>query len=475
MAVASAEPIGTRFKAMFRPSTRARDSRRGRVPTESREVELLQDLAPTIESLFRPSTRFRDSHRNRRNRRGRLPKGWSEVELLQDLALEDVLATGITWEDYCLFLKNKVVWMTPDAYVVCARTASNTDDPEVLWLRADANGSPSFPVRVHVRAGTAVAAATATCDFLLRILATCEKDGVFISNDSRAVILPLSGAGLTRFFQESRSCLRRVTLNHMDLSEDLCLALATMSRLDVALKMTRCTPTDDAAGAFVECLQSAGRGPINLYECTLDSQILANALTGNSRVTRLKPRTTFETSNADTAVIFRALAKDKSLVDLNLRDHSISDENWTILCESLQAHPILTSLKLTYTRPRVLNDEERAQRTRVLAEMVQRNTSLHTIKLSTDERDQQIYAARVQPYLETNQYRPRVLAITKAAIPLRRPLLGLALQTKTFRNNSNIKSNLLWMFLSTNPDVVVLDRTKMVSKVRPVDECSSYV
>jgi hypothetical protein len=84
--------------------------------------------------------------------------------------------------------------------------------------------------------------------------------------------------------------------------------------------------------------------------------------------------------------------------------------------------------------------------------MVQRNTSLHTIKLSADEEDQQIYAEMIHPYLETNRYRPRVLAITKAAIPLRRPLLGLALQTRSVRSNSNF----LWMFLSANPDVVVI-------------------
>jgi hypothetical protein len=48
-----------------------------------------------LEALFRPSTRFRDSHRSRR---GRLPIFITEVELLQDLALEDVLATGITWD-----------------------------------------------------------------------------------------------------------------------------------------------------------------------------------------------------------------------------------------------------------------------------------------------------------------------------------------------------------------------------------------
>jgi hypothetical protein len=65
-------------------------------------------------------------------------------------------------------------------------------------------------------------------------------------------------------------------LNHIDLSEDQCLALATMSRLDVELVMYRCILLDDAAGAFVECLQS-DRGPIGLCECQIDSQILANA------------------------------------------------------------------------------------------------------------------------------------------------------------------------------------------------------
>jgi hypothetical protein len=48
--------------------------------------------------------------------------------------------------------------------------------------------------------------------------------------------------------------------------------------------------------------------------------------------------------------------------------------------------------------------------------MMKRNTSLHTIRLCADERDQQIYAEMILPYLETNRYIPRVLAITKAAI-----------------------------------------------------------
>jgi hypothetical protein len=258
----------------------------------------------------------------------------------------------------------------------------------------------------------------------------------------------------------------------MDFSEDQCRALATMPRLDVELVMYYCSLSNGSAFSFVECLRS-DRGPIDLREFQIDSQIIANILTGTSRVTRLTPNS-IGTNDAEVAFFFRALANNKSLVDLNLNNKSISDENWGILCESLQAHPTLTSLNLRYTLPRWLNDEERAQRTRALAAMMKRNTSLHTIEQSTLNYDKQIYAEMVQPYLDTNRYRPRVLAITKAAIPLRRPFLGLALQTKSVRNNFN----LLWMFLSRNPDAVVLmneDDEQVVEAAanEPVDAAAS--
>jgi hypothetical protein len=336
--------------------------------------------------------------------------------------------------------------MTPYVYVGSDYTYTiNTGDPVVLVLRTEAYQYPRL--RVHVRMGVAAGAATATCDFLLRLLATCEKDGVFISGKKDNEVPPaLSGAGLSRFFQESRPCLRNVTFNGRVFSEDQCLALATMSRLDVELHIFDCSLADDAAEAFVECLRS-DRGPVGLYECRIDSQILANALTGKSRVTRLK----LGRVGTERAALFTALASNMNLVDLNLRFCPISDENWMILCQSLQVHPTLTSLNLVFTSPGAQNDVQRTQRMRVLAEMVQRNTSLHAIELSTRHYNHQMYTKMIHPYLKTNQYRPRVLAITKAAIPLRRPLLGRALQTESMRNNSNLR----WMFLSGNPDVVL--------------------
>jgi hypothetical protein len=82
--------------------------------------------------------------------------------------------------------------------------------------------------------------------------------------------------------------------------------------------------------------------------------------------------------------------------------------------------------------------------------MVQRNTVLHTIQLYEEERDEQIYTGSILPYLETNLYRPRVLAIKKTIErPFREKLLGRALDCV------KINPNLVWMFLSENVDAFV--------------------
>jgi hypothetical protein len=175
-------------------------------------------------------------------------------------------------------------------------------------------------------------------------------------------------------------------------------------------------------------------------------------LEGNSRVTRLQLARGSATDDVGKGAIFWSLAKNKGLLNLDLFHRSISEENWTILCQSLKGHPTLTSLDLRSTSPRMpQNGEQKSARKRVVAEMMKENRVLHTIELSYNEKDFQIYVDMIHPYLETNLYRPRVLGIKKAEIQIRRALLGRALQTESVRN----ESNLLWMFLSGNQDVVL--------------------
>jgi hypothetical protein len=391
-----------------------------------------------IEALFRPSTRFRG-----------LPDGFTEVELLPGLTIENVWATGVTWEDFCLFLRGKLVWMAPNVYVLSSQGIFVGRSGGSFRLMVF--GFYSTFMFVNVMSGTAASAATATCDFLVRLLASSERHA-WIGGNNTAAPPPLSGAALSLFFQESRDSLREVAFHEMAFSADLCHALATMSRLDVEVVLSYCRLSNDAAGAFVECLQS-DRCPIKLISCEIDSQTIAHALTGNSRVTKLKP-VLGHSNDAETAVLFRALANNRGLLELDWEDRSISDDNWSILCESLKAHPTLTCLNLRSTRPRspnggtiVLTDDQKLHRTRLLAEMVHRNTVLHTITLWKGERDEEIYTEEVLPRLETNLYRPRVLAVKKIKEgPFREKVLGRAL----FSVKSN--PNLVWMFLSENVD-----------------------
>jgi hypothetical protein len=423
-----------------------------------------------IEALFRPSTRFRD-------RLGNLPRDWTELELLPGLTIENVRAMGITWEDFCRFLlQGKVVWMTPDVYIHSQRFGGLGESVVSLEGNNDANR-----LYVHVRSGTPATAAT--WDFLVRLLATCESHDVHIRGNTGEASTPLSGAGLSLFFQESPSCLRQVTLFNLGLSEDQCLALAAMSRLDVEVTLIHCRlVADDAAGAFVECLHSDG-GPIELRYCNIESQIIASGLTGNSRVTKLTPDYP-STNDAETAILVAALATNRGLEELDLEGTPISDDIWRIICNSMKAHPTLTNLNLLGTRPSnpvdadddddeeedhdnriLLSDEQKSHRTRVLAYMMKANTILRTILLTDHEHDEKIYTEDISPYLETNLYRPRVLAVKKTHVrEFREKVLGRALDC--------VKSNpnLVWMFLSQNVDAFVRSEEEAEAEVEEVVE-----
>jgi hypothetical protein len=115
----------------------------------------------------------------------------------------------------------------------------------------------------------------------------------------------------------------------------------------VEVDIRPCSLADDAAGAFVECLQS-DRGSIFLYRCRINNQILVDALPGSNRVTSLQ--LPLETGAGP---LFTAIANNRSLVYLSLYGCFICDDNWMILCQSLQAYPTLTSLDLDNTSPSI--------------------------------------------------------------------------------------------------------------------------
>jgi hypothetical protein len=448
-----------------------------------------------VTALFQPTNRMRDILRDwagSDNSYLAEDEG-TELELLPDFTTEHVLAvTDMTWEQCCRVLHSKVVWMAPNVFLCTTYVpnfvALNFAAPYVISIGPEsddknhsirsisqAGGAKTTAAtngfRVHITQGTSPRdpAVMATCDFLVRLLATVGRvqqqhpeDNVFVlearSKHPNSVPTPISGAALSCLLQANYSNLQKLKLSNMALNEEHIRALATVSHragsMDIILD--KCSLEDDVEcrNAFVQCLVR-NRGPTQLYRCRIECPILAAALTGNSCVSRLKLG--FNIAGFHKEALVRALVHNCGLVQLDLAAHAMSNEHWTIMCQSLQTHPALTDLDLRMTGPLIhgtanrarLSDEQKAHRTGLLADMVKANTVLYTIRLDHDERDNQIYVNTILPHLETNLYRPRVHAIKKAESRVRRPLLGRALQTKSVRQ----KPNLLWMLLSENPDI----------------------
>jgi hypothetical protein len=105
--------------------------------------------------------------------------------------------------------------------------------------------------------------------------------------------------------------------------------------------------------------------------------------------------------------LVRALAKNKSLVRLHFTDVRISDDNWTVLCQSISRHPKLEYLRLLHTFPRgpqQHSKDRKTRRTNVFLKMLQTNTVLQGLGVRWgatdphDEFDERILSDVIQPY-----------------------------------------------------------------------------
>ena len=124
----------------------------------------------------------------------------------------------------------------------------------------------------------------------------------------------------------------------------------------------------------------------------------------------------------------------------------MNDETWSAVCDSLKTHPTLEVLDLHGKLPWA--PDLITSRTQALLDMMKTNTSIHTLRVSEMYREHEMYRESVIPYLETNGFRPRVLAIQKTRpIAYRAKVLGRALLAV------RTDPNRFWMLLSGNAEI----------------------
>jgi hypothetical protein len=175
---------------------------------------------------------------------------------------------------------------------------------------------------------------------------------------------------------------------------------------------------------------------------------LSNMLVGETSVRQLFCLDSETDLPYDLSRLFRALAENKNLVNLDLSFVEISDANWSILCQSLARHPTLKYLGLNRTMPH--DDDQhsqsrKARRAKEILEMLKENTLLERLIFSNDECDHRITSKIIRPYL---RYRPLFSSLMTSSDPASPQLLAKAL--KRVSNNPE----LLAMLFSNNTDIL---------------------
>jgi hypothetical protein len=377
-------------------------------------------------------------------------------ELLQELNLdvstEEFLSAerAFTYADLFATLGNQdtAAWLTP-------RGAVFRRDERGLNVWEQLDGFYGFYFSADgieiVAAARSLEHLLEICDIVLRLLAGSVVHSVKLSNI--ALHDGSINAPSLAYLMEQCQSLKSLTLSHISFDEDNIRALCTYFRPDLDIVLHSCPIRSSGASALAEVL-GRNQGPTSLVCCDIDNLVLAGGLRGNSRLKSLRLRysSDLEVGNREILGIAGSLRGNKGLTELNLSWYGfrMTDETWDAVCDSVKTHPTLEVLHIrsmfmdTTTAPEVLKS-----RIQALVDMLKVNMSIRTIHLNDRHREHELFRGSVIPYLETNRFRPRLLAIQKTRpITYRTKILGRALFAVRADANS------FWMLLSGNPEVV---------------------
>jgi hypothetical protein len=383
-------------------------------------------------------------------------------ELNLDVSTEELLNSerAFTYADLYAMLGNvsmvhTVLWLTPHAAVALENGSAIfywqvLHDSYRFHFSADGKGlfvfarSPEHLLEI--------------VDVVVRLLAASIVHSVIIDNWSGRDYISINATRLAYLMEQCQS-LKLLTLKDLNMDEANCRVLDAYSRPDLDIVLSGCAITDTGAITLAEVL-GRNEGPTKLHRCRINNLLLVDGLRGNSRLKILRPSFSNlsnrpDDGNRELLAIAGALRENKGLVDLNLSwGLRVNDDTWKAICASLETHPTLEVLHLYPTSV----PAEILFQIQALVDMMKVNTSIHTILMDPRYSQHELYRESVIPYLETNRFRPRLLAIQQTRpIPYRAKVLGRALLST--RTNTNH----FWMLLSGNAEVAFPSSTLTIA------------
>ena len=336
-----------------------------------------------------------------------------------------------------------------------------------LWT-PDADGYDQLQIWASPNEATQ-ATQTAVCDLLLQSLTRYKTTSdVFIAPGSEEPpchsTCPFTGPALGRFLTQSLD-IPGLQLSWFELDEEHCRALVATenARENFEIDLDKCRLTEAGERVLFNGIRR-DRGPTSLIACRFNTQPLAEALRGNTHIKYFRSRYDDGFTAEDFLLLLRGLAGNLGIGYLDLSSLSINDESWSIMCQSLANHPAIKHLDLVCTachdessRPMyrsrdshamVMSVGRKRRRTQSLVDMLKVNTAITKIEIGSKDRDESVWGSEIEPRLEINKFRRRIVAVKKTKGTLRAPLFGRAVHA--------INDNDTFIFLMVQGNVDLL-------------------
>ena len=357
------------------------------------------------------------------------------------------------WETLCMFLCSKIGWVGDGilldgthGYGGVSISFCQQTHPILILGGTSAAVHGVGALKIWASPETTQASQTAVCDLVLQSFTGCKitkvvslTSGFDFPNGSAC---PFSGPALARFLTQSTDS-PEIKLKHFELDEEHCQALVTIEgvREGLVISLHHCRLTEAGERVLFDGIRR-NRGPTSLYGCRFNAQPLAEALNGHTRIQKFQCPDGEGITDEDVLFLFRTLAENLGIETLNLARIQILDESWNVLCQSLANHPAIEYLNLAYNASHnsssqpmagcvgtymVMSEARKTHRTQSLVETLKVNTTITAISLNPDQYENSIWRNEIEPRLEINMFRLRIVAVKKAQGSLRAPLFGRSL------------------------------------------------
>ena len=245
---------------------------------------------------------------------------------------------------------------------------------------------------------------------------------------------PFSGSALSRFLTQSH-CPKLIFF-YFELNEEHCRTLVATEDLrnDLAITLRCCLLTAEGEPILFDGIRR-NRGPTSIDQCChFNTRPFAEALRGNTRIKCLSISLQERIDAEDNHFLLQTLAENLGIEKLNLGGSAITDEGWSIMCQSLATHPALKQHNLVSTASHdagsrrrhtngglLMTEARKTQRTQCLVEMSKANTVVKHIRMNDEEDDETFWQNEIMPRLEMNELRSRIVAVKKTQGALRAP------------------------------------------------------